>query len=104
MGLYKHQHFVLFRLVVHDFWKKGIAFGNRRWLRVHHTNPSTLVGWLVQTIMRQPFLKAMDNQLKNTVYNIILVTIVDMVEVSIARLMCLILVEVILYLALKSDT
>ncbi len=80
----------------------------------------TLVGWLVQTIMRQPFPKAiqtiqpfpkaMYNQLKNTVYNII-VTIVDMVEVSIARLMCLIQVEVIIvlnyflhYLALKSDT
>ena len=31
---------VFFRLVVHGF------FGNRRWLRVQHTKPSTL-GWSV---------------------------------------------------------
>ncbi len=41
-----------------------MAFGNRRWLRIHHTKPSTL-GWSVVVdlykLMTQPFLKAMDN-------------------------------------------
>ncbi len=42
-----------------------MAFGNRQWLRVHHTKPSTL-GWSVVVglykLMTQPFSKAMENQ------------------------------------------
>ncbi len=45
-----------------------MAFGNRRWLRVHHTKPSTL-GWSVVVdlykLMAQPFPKAMDNKIKD---------------------------------------
>ncbi len=43
----------------------SMAFGNRWWLRVHHTKPSTL-GWSVVVglykLITRPFPKAMDNQ------------------------------------------
>ena len=50
-----------------------MAFGNRQWLGVHHTKPSTLgcmvSGWLVQTNDTTHFQKPWITNLKITVDN-----------------------------------
>ncbi len=54
--LYKHNHppEYIFNVTVNF----RLAFGNRWWLRVHHTKPSTL-GWSVVVGL---YTKAIDNQ------------------------------------------